>query len=196
MNKVNHYIYSHIIPILGNLAIQRNKYINVIYYHDIVESGAFTFMRTDSNVFRKHMECISSNGFKTFTFNDLNNDPNNLIFKPNHLLISFDDGWKSNYKILPLMKRLGLKYNVFLEVARIGNDPDYLTWDEIREMHESGMVGFGAHTLNHVNMSSIDGYDFNEETIRANEIIKREIGYQPKDFCFLSVHIVRNHYQR
>lgn len=184
MNFITKFIYRHIVPSLGRLVLGRNKYINVIYYHDIVDKDAHSYMRTDKDVFKKHMQALAEKGFKTFTFDDLNEDKGRMIFKSRNILITFDDGWKSNYTILPMMKQLGLKYNVFLEVGKIGTDPNYLSWDEIREMHNSGMVGFGAHTFNHVNMSKIENYAYDDEILKANEIIEKEIGWYPKDFCF------------
>ena len=54
----------------------------------------------------------------------------------------------SNYtRVFSIMKELNLKFNIFLEVGAIGNKKNYLTWDFINEMVESGLVGLGAHTL-------------------------------------------------
>ena len=31
----------------------------------------------------------------------------------------------------------------------IGKEPGYMTWQQVRQMQESGLVQFGSHTLDH-----------------------------------------------
>lgn len=185
MNLIKKIIYTQIIPFVGRICKKRNKYINVIYYHDIVKTHGQSFMRTNIEIFRKQMEYLSKKGYKTYTFDELNEEKENQRYGVNRVLITFDDGWKSNYsEIINLMLDLGLKYNVFLEVGKIGKDPEYLTWNEVKSMYQTGMVGFGAHTYSHPNMSKLCNYDFNKEILEANAIIAHELGYKPTDFCF------------
>lgn len=184
MNVVKKLIYSQIIPLIGKISSYRNRYINVIYYHDIVPGKGESFMRTPIELFERQMKFISSKNIPTYTFNEIDNNfcEEN---RRNGLLITFDDGWLSNYSVIfDMMKSLGIKYNIFLSVGKIGNDPEYLNWDHVREMMESGIVGIGAHTHNHVNMSSCKGVDLNHEIHDANLKIEEETGFKVKDFCF------------
>ena len=82
------------------------------------------------------------------------------------------------------MKEMGIKYNIYLHVEKIDTDDEYLTWDMVREMKQSGIVGFGAHTYSHPDMSDISKIDTDLEFVRVNEIIEKEIGIAPKDFCY------------
>ena len=94
-----------------------------------------------------------------------------VSFVPKSVIITFDDGWLSNYtEIFEFMKEKNIKYNVYLEIEAIGNNPDYLTWDMVREMHKSGIVGFGAHTYSHASMKNIDEIDTEKEITLANEV--------------------------
>lgn len=184
MNFVKQIIYSRLIPLIGKINNYRNKYINVIYYHDIVPSKGQTYMRTPFDIFKRQMEFIFSKKIPTYTFEELDNE---FCKRSNSkgVLITFDDGWVSNYTmIFDMMKSLGLKYNIFLAVGKIGNDPEYLTWDQVRKMKGSGIVGFGAHTYNHVNMSSCNGINMTHEIHDANRKIEEETGIIVKDFCF------------
>ena len=82
------------------------------------------------------------------------------------------------------MKSLGLKYSIYLAVKEIGVNPDYLTWEQVRQMHEEGLVGFGAHTYNHPDMSDISKIDPKVELDLTDAIFKEKLGYQPLDFCY------------
>lgn len=183
MNSIKKFVFNYIIPLTGKMLRGKNKLINVIYYHDIVKCNGCSFQQTNIGVFKRHMEYIISNGYKTLRFDDLNDVT--IKYNPKSVLIVFDDGWKSNYtEIFEYMKSKGIKYNVYLTINEIDNNPDYLTWKQVREMHESGLVGFGAHTFNHVDASIIDNIDSDIEFNHANEKFKHELGYLPVDFCY------------
>ena len=184
MNKIKRFAYNHIIPIVGRVFVRKNKYCNVIYYHDIVKGEGYSYMRTNVGVFKSQMQYLKDNGYETLRFDDLNTD-NKIEYKKKRVIIAFDDGWLSNYtEIFDFMKAKGLKYNVFLAVGLIGQDKRYLTWDMIREMHESGICGFGTHTYSHVDLSEITSEYYSQEVKKADETFSSELGYSPKDFCY------------
>ncbi|MBR4157012.1 MAG: polysaccharide deacetylase family protein [Bacteroidales bacterium] len=184
MNIVKRIIYNYGIPIIGCLCHNRNRYVNVIYYHDIVDDKGYSFMQTNFELFKKQMEYIASKGYETVRFDDLKTEVDER-YDSKRIIIAFDDGWKSNYtRIYELMKSLGLKYNIYLAVKEIGVNPDYLTWDEVRKMHNEGMVGFGAHSYTHPDMSDISKIDLEVEFTKADAIFEEQLGYKPMDFCY------------
>lgn len=176
-------VEQHIIPAIGRLFNYKNKYVNVIYYHDIVHDEGYSFMRTNIDVFKRQMEWLKREGYESLRFDDL--DEKHIKFCKKRVLIAFDDGWRSNYtEIFDYMKGQGLKYNVFLTVGEIGVNPKYLTWDMVREMHASGLCGFGAHTFTHPSMGDLEKIDYQHEVVEANEYFYKELGYHPIDFCY------------
>lgn len=184
MNPIKKLIYNYGIPLIGRLFHRKNKYINVIYYHDIVDSKGHSFMRTNFEVFKKQMEYIAREGYETVRFDDLKSEVDE-DYTTKKIIIAFDDGWKSNYtKIYELMKGLGLKYNIYLAVKEIGANPDYLTWGEVRKMHEEGLVGFGAHTYTHPDMSDISKIDTELEFAKSDAVFEEQLGFKPLDFCY------------
>ena len=184
MNIIKRFAYNHAIPAIGHLLVGKNELCNVIYYHDIVRDEGYSFMRTNIEVFKRQMQFIADNGYETLRFDDLDN-PDKMSFRKTRVIIAFDDGWLSNYtEIFEMMKSMGLKYNVFLAVGLIGEDNRYLTWSMVREMHESGICGFGTHTYSHVDLSEITPQVFAQEVKKADERFSSELGYCPKDFCY------------
>lgn len=168
---------------VGKLTLSKNKYVNVIYYHDIVHNIGDSFMRTNVEVFKQQMCWLVDQQFETLRFDDLIGEQ--LMFKKKRVLIAFDDGWLSNYTVIyNFMRDRGLKYNVFLTMGEIGKNPEYMTWDMIRIMHTSGLCGFGAHTYTHPDMSDLSKIDFSHEIFDANVLFKQELGFSPTDFCY------------
>ena len=177
-------LYSRIIPLVGRLNVGRNTFVNVIYYHDIVQGEGQSFMRTNIDVFKCQIEYIAKNGYKTLRFDELN-DKENLKFEKKKVVIAFDDGWLSNYnEIFDFMQSLGIKYNIYLTIGEIGKNPDYLSWDLVRKMHDSGLVGFGVHTYTHPHVADMTDIDPELEFVKANEVFQKELGYEPLDFCY------------
>ena len=176
MNFVKKVIYFNIVPLIGSLFNKRSKFVNVIYYHDIVRGKGYSSQQTNVDIFKKQMKYLHDNGYVTYTFDELENTEN-LKFCYKHIVITFDDGWISNYtEIFDFMKSLKLKYNIFLSMGKIGVDKSYLTWDSVREMHNSGIVGFGAHSFTHPSMADVNAINPNLEIIEVDQITKKVYG--------------------
>lgn len=66
----------------------------------------------------------------------------------NPILITVDDGYLGIYTdFMPLLKEFGFKANFMIYGEVIDqHDPEYVTWEQITEMQQSGLVEFGNHT--------------------------------------------------
>ena len=185
MNSFKKFIYSKVIPKVGMFFVTK-EHIPIIYYHNIVEDGlGYSFMHTELSVFKQHMEYLKNNNYKTYTFDQI---PEN--FKKNkhskEVIITFDDGFLSNYNVVfPIMKKLGLKYSIFITPGFIeSNNPDYLCWDMIEEMFKSNLVGFGAHTYSHIDSRKINETNYQNEIKRTDALLEKYTQNGVKDFCF------------
>lgn len=184
MNYLKRIAYNYIIPFIGKIRMGKNRFVNIVYYHDIVKGEGHSFMQTNIDVFKHQMQYIANNGYKTLRFDNLS-DENNVKFEKKKVVIAFDDGWLSNYtEIFDFMQSLGIKYNIYLTIGEIGKNPEYLTWDIVRKMHDSGLVGFGVHTYTHPHVADMANIDPEIEFVKANEVFKQELGYEPLDFCY------------
>lgn len=184
MNAIKKLAYNYLIPLVGKLNVGKNKFVNVVYYHDIVKGEGQSFMRTNLELFKRQMQYIFDKGYKTLRFDELS-DKENLKFEKKKVVIAFDDGWLSNYtEIFDFMQSLGIMYNIYLTVGEINKNPDYLSWDLVRQMHDSGLVGFGIHTFTHPHVADMSGIDPQLEFVKANEVFQKELGYEPLDFCY------------
>ena len=70
MNLVKKQIYDNVVPVIGKLLKCKNKYINVIYYHDVVKENGSGAQHTNIDIFKSHMNYIAENGYKTYTFDE------------------------------------------------------------------------------------------------------------------------------
>ena len=66
------------------------------------------------------------------------------------VVITVDDGFHSAYTVLfPLLKRYNAKATLFVYTNWIGKGNGALTWEQLREMAQSGLVEIASHTVTH-----------------------------------------------
>lgn len=76
------------------------------------------------------------------------------------IAITIDDGYEDTYTTaFPILRKYNLPFTVFLTTdlrasSKLANLPR-LTWDQIREMQESGLATFEVHGHVHENLNSI-----------------------------------------
>ncbi len=93
------------------------------------------------------------------------------------VVITFDDGHVSSFQYaFPLLKKYGFHATYFLYTDFLGAR-DALTWAQIREMFESGLIDFEAHSKTHANLMQ-KGAEESEQ--RYRERLDVEIR-QPRD---------------
>ncbi|TCK01473.1 polysaccharide deacetylase [Volucribacter psittacicida] len=115
----------------------------LMYHHINPENNLHGVFIQD---FQQQMEKIK--GYQTFTFQQV--IAKNYQLPANSILITFDDGYRSNYELAyPILKQFNLKATIFLNTKYIDIDENYLTWQQIQEMYQSGLIDFQLHTHSH-----------------------------------------------
>ena len=60
-----------------------------------------------------------------------------------------------------------------------------LTWDEIREMAQSGWVSFGAHTMHHPTLSYLtDANELQREVVESRQCLEQKLGHPIRSFAY------------
>lgn len=157
----------------------KNKLL-IIYYHEVVEKKeGFSYQRIEIDKFEAQMKYLHDNGYQTLFFSELNKD-----FPEKAVIISFDDGFRTVYQnAAPIMKKYGVKGNVYLPTAYIGTDDHFMTWDMVEELSKSMQFEMQAHTHNHKDIRLLSELDMNDEISKSNDIFIDHLGYEPVAFC-------------
>lgn len=140
-----------LIPVLcaGDGALSGNgQALPILMYHDVVEDGQpCNTWTVTAGRFREDLQWLKDHGYTCILPRDLEKGP---LPKGKSVLITFDDGYESNYRLaFPILKEFGDKAVISLITKYVDEGaPDFLTWDMCREMEASGLVEFGSHTDN------------------------------------------------
>ena len=134
--------------------------IPVLNYHQIndTEKNALT---VNTEQFEAQMKYLSEHGYTTITPADMLDaweSGAELPEKP--VIITFDDGYLDNYNhAFPVLEKYHLKATIFLISDYVGTYPNYLTWSDIQDMDESGLIDFESHTLSHEELTKAPSLD-------------------------------------
>lgn len=133
--------------------------VTVLMYHhfkEVVDPKVYDVVMTPQN-FRDQMQYLKDNRFNSITLQELADFLYNDGFIPEKsVLITFDDGYESNYTTaFPTLKQDGFHAVIFPigNILRAMDEPpistcysQMLTASEIQEMQQSGLIEFGSHT--------------------------------------------------
>ena len=159
----------------------------IIYYHDIVPNGeGYSYQKVDISVFEEQIRYIANCGIKTLTFGEIETKPE-LLYQKRNLIITFDDGYKSNYeKAYPVLKKYSIRANIFVVGKEIvTKNKDYISESNMKEMYASGIIDFGAHTWSHIDCDTLNQENYLNEVIQENEFIKKVLEKDSvSSFCF------------
>jgi len=146
--------------------------IPVLNYHQI-NNEAHNALTLSSQEFDAQMEYLYNNGYTTIS-------PNQLVdylqygteLPPNPVLITFDDGYVDNYNVAyPILQKYNLKATIFVITDFVGNNGRYLSWKQVREMHNNGF-NFQSHTLSHMLLANVSDEEVLSQLIKSREGIE------------------------
>lgn len=140
--------------------------VPIIMYHAVssVESIQNDYV-ISPNEFESDLQYLQEQGFTTVFVEDLINYVNNGGYLPEKpVVLTFDDGYYNNYLyVFPLLQKYDCKATIspiayyselYTENGEINEAYTHCTWEQLKEMHESGLVELGNHTYN---LHSVDG---------------------------------------
>lgn len=109
------------------------------------------------------------------------------------VVLTFDDGFADVHQWgWPLLLERGLPFTLYLTAGLVGGRLRWegstaqsqgepaLTWDQVGEMHESGLCTVGNHTWDHPGPDEVDLAQLD----RCSEEIERRLGARPDHFAW------------
>lgn len=164
------------------------KEIPILMYHRLIDNieniGVHTIYY-NVNEFENQLKYLKENNYITITFKDLIKLTEKERKEKKYIILTFDDGYRDNYDLLfPLLKKYQMKAVIYM-VSHLKNNEwdvketgeksfELMTEKEILEMHDSGLVEFGGHTMHHVKLDTLN-YSEQKEEILGNKIYLEEL---------------------
>lgn len=162
--------------------------IPILLYHNFVttvpdnDPDNFNYINTPES-FEENVKALLENGYTIISMKDLANADNGKINLPNKpIVITFDDGYYSNYEyIYPILKKYNVKASIFIVTNKIGQEIDgikYLSWDNCLEMQNSGLVEIFSHSTKHVFYNKLPVRELRDDVAKSYKLIEQYLGKQ------------------
>jgi peptidoglycan/xylan/chitin deacetylase (PgdA/CDA1 family) len=164
----------------------------VLMYHGIItewttlpeerETGAELYDVTLGR-FQQQMEWLNAHHYDVGIL-----DEEFLMSERKRVILTFDDGEMNNFEhAFPVLKKHGFPAYFFIISKRVGLK-GYLDWNELREMHDAGMI-IGSHGLSHEILTNLLDTQIEEELRASKRYLEKNLNVKidtlsiPRGFC-------------
>ncbi len=175
-----------VITISAVLYVKAQYVVPVIMYHNIDGNSAVSTLSVSPESFKSQMSFLKRHGYNVVTLEELGDMVKKNRFPPKTVAITFDDGNENNYvNAYPVLKGLNLHAAIFIIPAMIGRE-GYLTWDQVMEMSESGVIIIGSHSMTHPWLPSQPDQKLDSEIAGSKRAIEGHLAKEAYAFCYPS----------
>ncbi len=167
--------------------------VPILCYHQFVEGvKSKSAMQVSARAFGEQMAYLSQNGYQVIPFSRLSEflDGTRSI-PPKSVVITIDDGYKSVYETaFPILRKYGFPATLFLYTDFVGGGAA-LSWSQIREMQDSGLVDMESHSRTHSSLvrkqdESLAEYKtrISEEISVPEQVVKQRMNRQLQHYAY------------
>ena len=97
--------------------------------------------------------------------------------------LTFDDGYEDAYSaVLPVLQRYGFTATFYIVSGFVGQS-GYMGWEQLAGLRDAGME-IGAHSVDHLNLTSLDSAEASRQIAQSKADIERGLGINVTSFCY------------
>jgi peptidoglycan/xylan/chitin deacetylase (PgdA/CDA1 family) len=164
--------------------------VPILCYHRFTSGSRPDKLEVTAAQFEEQILFLKKNGFTVVSladFHDFNKGHKQLPKKS--VVITIDDGYRSIYSVaFPIIKRHRIPVTAYIYTDFL-NSGAALTWAQIREMQNSGLIDFQSHSKSHSKLSEQGRRESKQahlarietELVSARNTISKQTG-KPVDF--------------
>ncbi len=168
--------------------IASNYTVPILMYHYINDQEPLkSRLGVSPKAFERQMRFLKEHRYNVLPFEELVNIVRERKkFPPRTVAITFDDGYLDNYtNAYPILKKYRIPATIFVVINRIGKhlgSDDYMSWEQIKELSDSGLITIGSHSMNHPNLSEAASdsklkYEIFESKRILEEALRRKVDF-------------------
>jgi peptidoglycan/xylan/chitin deacetylase (PgdA/CDA1 family) len=164
---------------------QQKYLLPVLTYHSISASPpGKNLLAVSAKTFEQQMRLLRKFKYNVLTLEQAAAAIRDRAFIERAVAVTFDDGYEDNYTLaFPVLKKYRIPATIFVICSKIGA-PGYLTWDQVREMQDSGLIVFGSHTLNHVALVLAGPAELEQEISGSKNLLAEKLSRPATLFCY------------
>lgn len=177
------FILINIFPI--SASADKSLNIPILCYHNFSEVPGSMNMTPEK--FESQLKWIKDNGYNVVPLTEvvayLQGKRSSL--PPKSVVITVDDGWESAYThLFPIVKKYNVPVTLFIYPGTISEGKHAMTWDQLKEMQQTGLFDIQGHTYSHPNFKiakrtlSPASYEkfVRNELVKSKQILEEKTG--------------------
>lgn len=168
---------------------KKNVKVPILLYHHITDEpfdGNEISMISPYD-FRMHMTAIKVNytpiSLRQY-YEYVMCEDGSVTIPDDPIIVTFDDGYLSNYELAyPILKELEIPATIFVVTDTVGEaagggkvNYSHFTWEQAKEMEDSGWIEIQSHTASHVALGSLDTNRLVLELRKSKYAIEKNLG--------------------
>lgn len=169
----------------------QSEKVPILLYHNITDTYDIhqKLLHITPEAFKQHLVTLKNAGYNTITYNDFKEAVIGLKELPeNPIIITFDDGYISNYQYaFPLLKELNMKATFFIVTGSVGNTKltyPHFSWEQAKEMEKSGVIDIQSHSHTHRDFSTLTMEETLYEIRMSKYLIEKNLGKNVSVFAY------------
>lgn len=164
----------------GGLYPDGYQTVPVLCYHRFSTKKSSDKITVSAETFERQMSYLKNNGYTVLTLQQFYDFVDYRRRPPKKsVLLTIDDGLKTARTIaFPILKKFGFPAVIFINTDNIQDTPNKntLTWEELRELKDSGLIGIESHTVTHDDLTKISDEQLRTELEESKRQIKTMLG--------------------
>ena len=159
---------------------EKNIKLPLLIYHGFCtpepEDDVYKLMCTKDR-FENQIKTLLDDGYTFITLEDIYKYQNNEIGLPEkNITITMDDGWDGNYlEAFEIIKKYKVPATIFVVENLVGT-AGYFSWEQAKEMYDSGLVKIHVHGRKHVNATGYNKEELISDYNHAHDAIEKALG--------------------
>ncbi len=159
---------------------EKNIKIPVLIYHafgNVPKSDNNYGLYSNEERFEENVKTLLDAGYTFVNLEEVYEyNKGNLALPEKVCVITMDDGWKGCYtEAFKVLKKYNVPATIFIINYYMGGD-EYLTWDQAKEMFDSGLVKIHIHGLWHNDCTTLSKEDLIAQYNTAHDEIEQRMG--------------------
>ena len=172
---------------------RRRVRIPILMYHSISPAAGrqhpYFETHTSAEVFSRQMQLLKDENYQTISLAEAISRSEQHVDQK-QVVITFDDGYRDFYtQAFPTLVRHAFTATLFVvstysaESRFSRNGADYMTWNEIREVHAGG-ISIGSHSATHRHLSTLNDEELRAELADSKNAIENALGKKIASFSY------------
>jgi peptidoglycan/xylan/chitin deacetylase (PgdA/CDA1 family)/O-antigen ligase len=164
---------------LGLLSPRRPDDLVVLLYHRVGRGGREIDLPLGA--FEDQVAALAETG-RVVSLDDALSDGGGVV-------LTFDDGYRDfTEHVVPVLASHRVPAHLYLATGLVvdegGDREDGMTWAQLRDVVQDGLMTVGSHTHRHVNLGSVDEPEAVEEMRRSKGLIEERLAVPCRHFAY------------